>query len=116
MDENIFNERLEKIVYYCEHIDREVTIPEIARAVNMAPDVVQATIGIYCERKQKELNKNPLLAMSGPDEKMEILIYKIKEMSKARFYIEGQKKLMKLTGATRGLKDKVLGVFDKKEV
>lgn len=113
MDEKLFEERLNKIVEFCKHLPNEVSYQEVAVGVNMAPDIVKTTISIYVSRKQKELEKNPFVAMSGPDESLETLIYSIKELAKARFYIEGQKKLMKAYQAPGKIKSKITGIFNR---
>lgn len=109
---NMFkNNNLFKIMNYLETIEGEVSYKDVAQALSMPPDFVKSLISGYVQGKQKELEKNPLLALSGPDSTMKVLIYKIKELSKARFYIEGQEKLMKLTQSTSNLKQRVMGFF-----
>ncbi len=111
MDETIFEERLSKIVEHCRTLNNEVSYIDLAMALNMAPEIVKSTISIYVARKQKELEKNPLIAMSGPDEKLEILIYKIKELARARFYIEGQKQFLKVAQGAANIKGRITGLF-----
>jgi hypothetical protein len=113
MDEKIYEERLNKIITYCKTLNNAVYYKEVAIAVNMSPEVVHATISIYVTRFQKGLEKNPALAMNGPTEEMEILVYKIKELKKARFYIEGLKQRVKIAQAGQNIKNKVSGLFKK---
>lgn len=105
------NENMFKIMNYLETIDGEVSYKDVAQVLGMPPDFVKGIISEYVQGKQKELEKNPLIALSGPDPRMETLIYKIEELGKARFYIEGQKKLMKLTQSTSNLKQRAKGLF-----
>ena len=113
MDETIFKERLDKIVEYCNNTTKESSYLEIAKALNMAPDVVEITIKSYVNTIQGHLEKNPLLAMEGPDPTLEILVYKIKELSPARFYIDGLKKYQRMVTAPGRLKTKIGGLFHK---
>lgn len=113
MDEKLYEERLDKIITYCKTLDKAVFYKEVAKAVNMAPEVVHATISIYVTRFQTRLEKNPVFAMEGPTEEMEILVYKIKELKKARFYIEGLKQRVKIAQAKNNLVNKAKGLFKK---